>query len=261
MLRNFFFFLFLFSCSSPVLKKKTAVPDAEKENLSFKELQDTVVPFAGFWVNKKYIAELQKTRSPHKALEFAGQSCIQIPGRTLNITRMVNSFHDGGADIALVHSKNGYFLRLVSNDSTYGTAIPLSVVNERTMRIERDTFEKVDCVIHEDEEPMLLQKLLFAGNYISDDGKEIRLMEDGKVNGIDSIKYYGPLIDYNWPGAPDVDAIYWGTDRSKVHQFAFQFKDDSLKFFEMECVGFDSVNLECEKTVLGKHLFDLIRKK
>jgi len=74
----------------------------------FKTL-DTALSFAGLWVNEAYIANIHKTRSPRQSQDVM-ESCITIPSRTLQVTRMVAGFHEGAEDLVVVKDRDRYKL-------------------------------------------------------------------------------------------------------------------------------------------------------
>ena len=98
--------LFLFSCSSPTPSGKPVVDsivgavkaDTPKEQPMARhpvESEDTVLPFAGVWVNEIYLDSIRKNHSPRLS-QGVMESCIILPARTLQVTRMIAGFHDGG---------------------------------------------------------------------------------------------------------------------------------------------------------------------
>src|SRR5258708_10671000 len=71
---------------------------------AFKKL-DTIIPFSGLWVNAVYLQRTRANRSPRFSQNVA-ESCIIFPGRTLQVTRMVDGFHDGAADSVVLKNRD-----------------------------------------------------------------------------------------------------------------------------------------------------------
>jgi len=90
-----------FSCVNPAAEQEAANKDSivlnepSPEATSDFRTLDTSLSFAGLWVNETYIDNIRKTRSPRQSQDVM-ESCITIPSRTLQVTRMVEGFHRRG---------------------------------------------------------------------------------------------------------------------------------------------------------------------
>jgi hypothetical protein len=62
---------------------------------------DAAIPFKGLWVNEHYIDEIRRRKSLREAQDTETK-CIVIPGRTLEVTRWIYGFHEGGEGMVLV---------------------------------------------------------------------------------------------------------------------------------------------------------------
>src|SRR5688572_32789767 len=99
----------LASCSSPSGQGTGTSRSAEP-------LVKDTVPFAGFWILEQYVKDLQESGSPRQSLT-GGETCILIPGHTMERTCMVYGFHDGGADMAVVKNGDKYQLNYFYDDT------------------------------------------------------------------------------------------------------------------------------------------------
>src|SRR5580704_10096703 len=123
----------LFSCSSPAGKSgsQSARPDSSKHTDSVAVNTppparnvitglDTAVQFSGLWVNVTYLQRLNATHSPRLSQGIM-KSCIIVPARTLQVTRMIAGFYDGAADMVLKKSPLGYCFYWLYNDQAGDT--------------------------------------------------------------------------------------------------------------------------------------------
>ena len=55
----------------------------------------SIIPFNGLWVNEHYVNEIRQGK-PLRESQDTGTRCIVIPTRTLQVTRCIYGFHEGG---------------------------------------------------------------------------------------------------------------------------------------------------------------------
>jgi len=235
---------FLFSCS----------PNSNQQNSdtsnSFKTL-DTIVPFAGFWLNEKYVNTVIKTKSPLQAQD-ENANCITIPSNTLEVTRMVGGLHDGAADMILVKKPDKFQFYYKYNDTIRDVAYDIELLSIERIKIGDAFFLKVN--------EKFLEEILFQGKYIDSKGSIVEFSINGHVTGLDNYKVYSPIYDYNDAGM-DVDQVALGqTDKDKK-LFGFKFISDSLFIYKLDCTEYDSLNKMCGKVDFGQLIYRLNKKK
>jgi hypothetical protein len=252
--------LYISSCSTiPTPRSKPGAEDSvdkQKEHTvlpRFKTL-DTILSFSGIWVNEEYINKIINTRSP-RISQGVVKSCIVIPERTLMVTRMIAGFHEGGEDRVVVKDGDKY---LFYNAGLTFIRDSIEIVSQRKIRIGNQYFKRL---IHQDtsmNDLGILEEILFKGRYQSEEGKEIDFGEDGHVLGLDSFKFYFPVIDYT-DGPADVDHVQLGHANVKLQQFGFRFDKDTLLIYKIQCLKFDSAERDCETEALGEIVYRLIK--
>ena len=67
---------------------------------------DAPIPFNGLWVNEHYVNEIRQGK-PLRESQDTGTRCIVIPTRTLQVTRCIYGFHEGGEGMVLVKKGSG----------------------------------------------------------------------------------------------------------------------------------------------------------
>jgi hypothetical protein len=196
---------------------------------------DTIVPFSGFWVNELYINNIKKNKSPRLS-QGVDKSCITIPDKTLQVTRMVAGFHEGAADMIVVKKNGNFYFYYKYNDTIRNPAYNIQIVSKEKIKIDNNTFIKTD--------EKFLEDILFSGKYLDSLGAEVQFTKDGHVNGLDSFKLYDPIYDYVDVGM-DVDQVGLKTNRGKFNYYAFKFKQDTLLIYDLKCLTYDSTNKSC----------------
>ena len=252
--------LYISSCSTiPTSKSKPGAEDSvnkQKEHTllpRFKTL-DTILSFSGIWVNEEYINKIISSRSP-RISQGVMKSCIVIPERTLRVTRMIAGFHEGGEDRVVVKDGDKY---LFYDEGLTFIRDSIEIVSLRRMRIGNQYFKRL---IHQDtsmNDLGILEEILFKGRYQSEEGKEIDFGEDGHVLGLDSFKFYSPVIDYA-DGPANVDHVQLGHANFKLQQFGFRFDKDTLLIYKIQCLKFDSAERDCESEALSEIVYKLIK--
>jgi len=108
----------------------------------------------------------------------------------------------------------------------------------------------------------IVEEFLFAGNYRLENGAKVSFSGDGRVYGLDSVKYFTPTVDYIGPGL-DVDQLWMGVspDVYKSTKYAFKFINDTLFICKLNCLeGYDSTDNSCGEVDFGQLKWKLIKK-
>jgi hypothetical protein len=243
----------LSSCSNTA-SKDSSDDASENGRVTNTRLLDTALSFSGIWVNEAYLSKLKATQSPRLSQNIMN-SYIIIPRRTLEVTRMIHGFHEGGGDMIVERNGDNYTLcDLVSNK----TEDSIKIISATQLKIGGQYFTRL---IHQDTTMRnlgILEEILFKGHYRMANGNLVDFMEDGTVIGLDSFKVYFPVIDYT-TDAKDVDHIQLGQSMLKLQDFGFLFNKDTLRIYKTRCLNYDSTSHMCEKEVLSDQVYELIR--
>lgn len=265
---NRIFFLLLitcciFSCVNPAAEQDAAAKDSVALNeaspglpADFKTL-DTVLGFAGFWVNEKYIDNIRKTRSPLRS-QGIEESCIMIPSRTLQVTRMIADFHEGAEDIVVVKDQDVYKLYDAGLTNLHSE---LEIISPSRIKIGDQYFSRLTHFDSTMQNFGILEELLFSGRYERENKSEVTFTVDGRVQGLDSFTRYSPVIDYTAGSLVDFDLLNMGAGKSKGADYGYRFKGDTLYIFRTACVTWDSEGKFCDSLAAGPVLYKLVRKK
>lgn len=257
----------IFSCVSPSPEQHSETKDstvldeapaAEADVPHFKTL-DTALSFAGLWVNETFIDNIRRTRSPHRSEgAMVEESCITIPARTLQVTRMVAGFHEGAADMVVVKDKDRYKMYDAALENVQKE---IEIISPERIRIGNQYFGRITGYDTTLEDLGILEELLFQGRYESSDKKEVIFAVDGRVQGLGEFKRYAPAIDLSaWP-AGDFDHVELETVTGKRVDHGFRFAGDTLVIFQVKCFKEDASSSECDSVAPGNILYRLLRKK
>lgn len=265
---NRIFFLLLiaccvFSCAGPAeqqdaVAKDSLVLDEPSPELptDFKTL-DTALSFAGFWVNEAYIDNIRKTRSPRRS-QGVEESCIIIPSRTLQVTRMIADFHEGAEDIVVVKDRGLYKLY---DAGLTNLRSELEIISPSRMRIGDQYFSRLAHYDSTVQSFGILEELLFNGRYERENKAEVIFTADGRVQGLDSFTRYSPVIDYTAGSLAEFDLVNMGTGKSRASDYGYRFNRDTLHIFRTTCAIWDSEGRFCDSVAAGPVLYKLVRKK
>ena len=216
---------------------------------------DTLVPFSGVWVNDIYIRNILRNRSPRLSQNVL-QSCITIPPRTLQITRMVGGFHEGAADMVVVKDGDRYeFLSADLGLFIYG----IRILSEDRIGIGDQTFSRLAHADTNKTDWGILEELLFSGNYRDAYGQAVHFAADGQISGMDSLRYYIPKIDYA-DGPSQIDHIQLGSSPRRLEDYGFRFDKDSLILYTVECLEYSAGEKQCDSERLGYRMYTLVRE-
>jgi hypothetical protein len=250
----------VFSCVNPAAEQHAADKDSVVLNepspeapADFKTL-DTALSFAGLWVNETYIDRIRKTKSPRQSQDVM-ESCITIPSRTLQVTRMIAGFHEGAEDMVVVKDRDRYKLY----DADLSTLQKeMELVSSTRIRIGDQYFSRMS---HHDTTLTdfgILEELLFSGRYEREGGKEVIFTADGRIQGLDSFVRYSPVIDYTAGALGEFDLVNMGTGKGK--DYGYRFKGDTLQLFRTICATAGEGQF-CDSIAAGPMLYKLVRKK
>ncbi|HEY0610445.1 MAG TPA: hypothetical protein VGD35_12330 [Chitinophaga sp.] len=251
----------VFSCVNPAAEQQTTARDSIVLNepspeapTDFKTL-DTALSFAGLWVNETYIDNIRKTRSPRQSQDVM-ESCITIPTRTLQVTRMIADFHEGAEDMVVVKDRNRYKLY----DADLSTLQKeMELISPTRIKIGDQYFSRMS---HRDTTLTdfgILEELLFSGRYERERGKEVVFTADGRIQGLDSFVRYSPVIDYTAGSLGEFDLINMGTGKGR--DYGYRFKGDTLQIFRTICATPGEDGNFCDSVAAGATLYKLVRKK
>ena len=231
-------------CSCTSQDKQKVKQQTQKFNVL-----DTIVPFSGFWVNEQYINNIRKNKSPRLS-QGINESCITIPNKTLQVTRMVGGFHEGAADMIVTKQNDNFYFYYKYNDTIRNLAYNIQIVSKEKIIIGNNAFIKTD--------KKFLEELLFSGKYLDTLRDEVEFTKDSHVNGLDSFKFYDPIYDYVDAGM-DVDQIGFATTKDKFKYYAFKFNQDTLLIYDLKCLNYDSTNKFCANVAFGDLKFKLTK--
>jgi hypothetical protein len=250
-----------FSCVNPAAEQEAANKDSivlnepSPEATSDFRTLDTSLSFAGLWVNETYIDNIRKTRSPRQSQDVM-ESCITIPSRTLQVTRMVEGFHEGAEDVVVVKDRNSYKLY----DANLNTLQKeLGLISPTRLKIGDQFFSRIS---HHDTtltDLGILEELLFSGRYELENGKEVIFTSDGRIQGLDGFERYDPLIDYTTSPLGNFDLVNMGPGKGK--DYGYRFKGDTLQIFGTICATPGEDSNFCDSLVQGTMLYKLVRKQ
>lgn len=236
-----------------VSKDGVKVLTAKKVLPAFMKL-DTVVPFAGVYVNATYLKRIRRNHSPSKD-QLLTASCLVIPARTLRVTRMVSDFHDGAGDMVVL--KAGDKWQFYSRD--LATALDtIEVAGDSSIFIGGDTFIRMQHGDTTKSDWGILEEVLFAGKYMDARGGTVVFSPNGEVSGLDSFAFYRPQIDYAEMDRP-VDHVQLRWTYGSPIDLGFRFVGDSLVLYTIDCVKYGSSRCSVEK--LGERIFSLVKVK
>jgi hypothetical protein len=235
----------LFACNStnPTPKEPIA------SNSTFKTL-DTVVPFAGFWLNETYVKNIERTKSPREC-QGIFESCLTIPARTLQPTSMVSGFHEGAGAMVVVKKDNTFQFYYKYGDTISRLAYEIQVLAADKLKIGKNTFIKTN--------ESFLADLLFSGEYRDTLGNTVQFSKDGHIKGLGNYAVYDPMYDYTTEPDLGADQVDLGQASINREHFGYRFSQDTLFIYNLNCLVYDSLEHSCGQLVLGDIKHKLIR--
>jgi len=252
-----FFPIILLVALLAACKHETKV-ETQPEPPKPKEVNDAI-PFAGDWLNEKYMNLIQDKRSPRDAQEKVEDVFIKIPAHMRDTTRMIYGFHESSADMVIVKKNDQYELWEVQGDSLDKKAFTAQVIDADHLQLGEDRFVKINAAHGAYQEPLVLEEILFKGHYKLKGGGDVEFTNSGKVTGLGKYKYYKVLTDYLDAGL-DVDQVWLGETKDSMDYFGFKSKDKSLKIFNLKCLDYNKEDKRCERVNFGKLAYELMKE-
>ncbi len=234
-------------------------PHDDDDSIALSKLKtrfaDVSVPFEGVWVDEHYIHEIRQGKPLHKSADTQAR-CIVIPGRTLQVTRWIFGFHDGGASLVLVQNGSGYFTYWLYNGSLGDTVTALA---GHRLKIGREVYILVGKEDSTSSDLGILEQLLFAGRYERLDSSGTAVFEkNGKIEGLDSFAWYNPVIDYA-DFLTNIDHIRLGRNKEHPHDYGLRFVGDTMKIYSIDCLK--RAAGDCVLDTLGRQMYALQKLK
>jgi len=216
---------------------------------------DAPISFKGLWVNEHYVNEIRQGRSLRESQD-TGTRCIVIPPRTLQVTRCIYGFHEGGEGVVLVKKGSGYFTYSLYSGRCVDTLWPLE---DERMRIGQDYYIRLGKEDSTSSDLGVLEQLLFAGQYIRLNARGTTVFaKDGKIEGLDSLGWYEPVIDY--VGYPtNVDHIKLGRDKEHLNDYGLRFVGDTMMIYAIDCM--QHADGDCVSDTFGHLMYVLPKLK
>lgn len=244
------------SCNNSGIKEKANMQSSLLSGRGYTTL-DTIISFAGLWVNEEYANEVKKTKSP-KATKVPEKSCIYIPKRTLTPTVMVFGFHEGGENIIFIKNNLTYE---VWSQSEKVKRNDVEIVTPEKIKIGDTYFVKVANPNLKDNNLGVLEGLLFKGHYINCDSSNaaVEFTDNGQVKGLSNVVGYLAMVDYA-DVAMDIDQIIFRYPEDKMQNFGFKFKRDTLLLYKLKCIDSSGEGGACTAVDFGQLQYRLLKK-
>lgn len=228
------------AAKAPLIGSQQPVP-------RFKTL-DTALSFAGVWVNENYFDSIRNNRSP-RLDQGIGKSCIIIPDRTLQETRMVWGFHDGAGPMVVVKDGQTYLFYDPELKLPFDTIRPLM---SSRLRIGDQYFQRLNHPDTSKNDWGILEEILFSGKYQKEDGEDVVFGRNGHITGLGAVSYYEPEMDYADRADRQIDGIKLGQSHEKLKEYAFRFDKDSLLIYTIICLRYNVGERTCDSSKLGE---------
>lgn len=223
-----------------------------------KEKQYEIKDLSGEWVNTKYLNAVRKTKSA----KISQDACIHSFIRFTNDTALfVYSLHEGISVKISMLKQNSFICNFPENIKT-----KLYISNDTLFFYEngtKESFFKYDIYANEDMlNDRLLNKEIFSGEYTIIDSlnKKLIFQEDGTVTGFWNYKSFFIQYDYIDAGC-NLDILYLRVEPIDRYEYTWQFKNDTLQIYKLDCIEYDSINKLCLETKKGKLIYRLLKIK
>jgi hypothetical protein len=233
-----FSLIFIISCG-----KKIENSNIKSENNV--NYLDTVIPFHGFWVSEKYISSLIETKSPRASQDFG---LFFQATNSYKEKAFIFLYHEGSDEGYIFKRGNSYFLR----SDFYVDSTEIVMIDKGSkILIKGKIFIRIK------ENIGIPEDILFNGLFRAGE-KTVNFKSDGTVSGLDSINYYSVENDYFGPGMGDVDILYLGRIQEESLTHCFEFKQDTLLIFDIDCIEVDEDGT-CLDIQKGQLKWNLVR--
>lgn len=243
-----FISILIISCNS----SHDSVTESNSNNSSTDT--NSILAFSGLWLNKKYYEELMKNKSPRISQTLIDESCIYMPTTINGKAMYILSFHEGSGELSITKKSDNYYVDGWEYDSPRPKLIEYHS-KDNSLKIGNTQFIKLRQKVPINENPKILEEILFGGNYKLND-KTINFSFDNKVTGLDGFSYYDPFIDYA-DAAMNIDQLVLSNDKSERSLYGFKFIKDSLFIYNLKCMQKDSTTGDCYVVDFGSVLYKL----
>lgn len=210
--------------------------------------------YQGVWVNKKYVEALEQTHSPKVAQNSCYISYISIPREQSAEILIVHNFHEG-----ITYRPVSLGKMYVLNTSETSDTLKF----EDGDKIAFWKGEKFVKLQQHHGEGRIVEELLIAGKYtLEGNNKEVVFTYEGKIQGLESYRYYKINVDYMDAGM-QLDQIELSKDGKKWDRLGFSVEGNRarLHLFELKCEEFDPTTNTCQEVSRGREVFLLKRKE
>ena len=210
-------------------------------------------PFAGEWINERYVKSIRAYQSPFKAQKVQEMSSVSIPKSSKETISIGWNFHEGeGAMLKKVGTK--YQLIRTESEGNPFTFAYFRSINK--LKIENDYFVKLKSANQEN----FLNELLFTGKYYL--GKKLVIFSiDGRVSGLGNMLYYRPTYDFLGGGLQkDVISLSKTADFKQFTDYLIAFKNKTLTLYTLDCINIEPQTKECFEAKRGKIIYQLVKK-
>ncbi|MEF3695163.1 MAG: hypothetical protein V3576_07440 [Candidatus Cloacimonadota bacterium] len=210
----------------------------QKESYSAAECDSLANLLIGQWINKPYLDELIRSKSPQRAIE-----ALRTMGEFRIVRYGLSSLGLQGTDF---HSGMGQGIELIPNDSLIFSGIRLSSTKANTLyspaysSTPREMIEFIRVPSLEE----CVNNVLITGEYydIDNPGNKLLFSADGVVTGLENFrdidyssdtkpaKYYIMLDSF----ASDHDRILFGdyNDNGRMSCYIYEIQDDTLLLYD-----------------------------
>jgi hypothetical protein len=239
---------------------------------NFKTL-DTAVSFAGYWLNESYYNNIKEFGSPRKAERVGNCKFVIIPERTLMKTIMICDFHEETYFTKILKNRSNYELWGINEDGLAQRKATVQFISQNKIKIGNENYIKIspsnikDNMFHSsiENQYLILEQILFKGQYITADGKKVEFKSNGQVMGLDNFHFYSPIAIYFNDEGLQVDQVIFsksekGFEWNDLEWLPFKFKKDTLELYKPKCLDFDSTNQRCARVDFGKLIYKMWRK-
>lgn len=235
-------YIFINSCSSDNRIMKYFTNDAGKDSLA------ALPVFYGYWLSESYLQDLEKTKSTKAAQELGHDHLIRIYGDSLI---MKLSLHEGDTENKL-NFKSPTEADIV-NPTTFEIYNHIKFSNNKLI-LDGESYTKIE---EENSRPKfydMINAKTISGNYLMN-GKKIEFMDNGNVNGLDSVISYKLNLDYADAGM-QYDKIYLKIKNQKEQQaFIYEWKDKTLSIININCLEKEDKDDWCSVIEKGTVLY------
>ena len=187
--------------------------EKQKETIN-NDLNNTI------WVNAKYLALLENTKSPLQAKVFADTVMVSFSSKA-DTANIVWNFHEGSEYMV----KRGEKIQLFNAYEEKPTPEFEGNIINGSLKLGKTIFKKVDTT-------GFIEKKFWIGKYVIDStNTNIELKFDGKITGVDSLATYYIWNDYITTQT-NIDLIDLYAKSNKSVTYGYKFAGKTIIFYE-----------------------------